>query len=80
MNVRLLLLFTTASLCLAVETAVPVPDAIVDNYCAATRAQEKSLEGASMEVEMDGYLPKLKKHGKLHALRRISPLGRMTTL
>ena len=51
------------------------PDAIVDQYCAATRAQEKSLDGASMEVEMDGYIPKLKKHGKLHALRRISTLG-----
>ena len=41
-----------------------MPDAIVDSYCAATRAQEKSLDGASMEVEMDGYIPKLKKHGK----------------
>ncbi len=28
-----------------------------------------------MEVDMDGYLPKLQKRGKLHALRRISPFG-----
>ena len=28
-----------------------------------------------MEVDMEGSLPKLKKHGKLHALRKISPLG-----
>ncbi|MCU1238648.1 MAG: hypothetical protein JWP63_6615 [Candidatus Solibacter sp.] len=28
-----------------------------------------------MEVEMDASLPKLKKHGRLHALRRILPLG-----
>ncbi len=28
-----------------------------------------------MEVEMDASLPKLQKHGKLHALRRILPLG-----
>jgi hypothetical protein len=51
------------------------PETIVNQYCAATQSQEKSLAGASMEVEMDGYLPKLQKHGKLHALRRISPVG-----
>lgn len=28
-----------------------------------------------MDVEIDASLPKLKKHGRLHALRRISPLG-----
>ncbi len=28
-----------------------------------------------MDVDIDASLPKLKKHGKLHALRRISPLG-----
>ncbi len=57
------------------DTAAMEPDTIVNQYCAATRAQEKSLAGASMQVEIDGYLPKLKKHGTLHALRRISPLG-----
>jgi hypothetical protein len=63
------------SLCLAADVAAPAPDSIVNQYCAAAKAQEKSLAGASMEVEIEGYLPKLKKHGKLHALRRISPLG-----
>ena len=33
------------------------------------------VRGASMDVEIDASLPKLKKHGRLHALRRISPLG-----
>ncbi len=47
----------------------------MENYCTASAAQEKVLQGASMEVEMDASLPKLKKHGRLHALRRISPLG-----
>ena len=28
-----------------------------------------------MDVEIDASLPKLKKHGRLHALRRISPIG-----
>src|SRR6266540_2879189 len=31
-----------------------------------------------MDVEISGSLPKLKKWGKLHALRRISSLGRIT--
>jgi hypothetical protein len=64
------------SLCLAADTSPASPaNIIVDHYTAATRAQESSLAGASMEVDMDGYLPKLQKHGKLHALRRISPVG-----
>jgi hypothetical protein len=60
---------------LVAADSAPAPDTIVSQYCAATRAQEGSLAGASMEVDINGYLPKLKKHGKLHALRRISPLG-----
>ena len=31
-----------------------------------------------MEVDMEASLPKLKKHGRLHGLRRISRLGRIT--
>jgi hypothetical protein len=36
------------------------------------------MRGASMEVEIEASLPKLKKHGRLHALRRISRLGRVS--
>jgi hypothetical protein len=75
LKVCVLLCFIAVSLSLVADTSVPQPDAIVDQYCAATRAQEKSLDGASMEVEMEGYIPRLKKHGKFHALRRILPLG-----
>ena len=57
------------------ETPADPSDAIVENYCNASAAQARVLQGASMEVEMDAALPKLKKHGRLHALRRISPLG-----
>jgi len=60
------------------ETAPSAQDAIVQNYCAATRDQEQSIQNATMDVEIDASLPKLKKHGKLHALRRISALGRIT--
>jgi hypothetical protein len=54
------------------------PDAIVQNYCSVARDQQHSLDGASMEVEIEASLPKLKKHGRLHALRHISALGRIT--
>jgi len=71
---RVLLSFAFISISLATETSV-VPDPIVEHYWSATRNQEKSLDGASMDVDIDASLPKLKKHGKLHALRRISPIG-----
>lgn len=34
--------------------------------------------GASMEVDIAGSIPKLKKEGRLHALRHITALGRIT--
>jgi hypothetical protein len=60
------------------EPAAVVPQAIVEHYCAASRGQEQSFQGASMDVEIQASLPKLKKQGRLHALRRISALGRIT--
>src|SRR5689334_24594735 len=54
------------------------PEAIVETYCSVARDQRHSLDGASMEVEIEASLPKLKKQGRLHALRRISALGRIT--
>jgi len=52
--------------------------AIVDKYVDATRVQEESLRGLQMEVSIDAKLPKLEKHGKLRALRKISLLGKIT--
>ena len=54
------------------------PDSVVENYWAASQQQERALQGSSMEVDMEASLPKLKKHGRLHGLRRISRLGRIT--
>lgn len=60
----------------AVAAPLSVPaETIVENYCTVSQAQAEAARGASMDVEIDASLPKLKKHGKLHALRRISPLG-----
>jgi hypothetical protein len=71
----LVLSATTVAMPAPLPTA---PDVIVANYCAAARHQEHSLDGASMEVEIEASLPRLKKQGRLHALRRISALGRIT--
>uniref|UniRef100_Q01PK7 Outer membrane lipoprotein-sorting protein n=1 Tax=Solibacter usitatus (strain Ellin6076) TaxID=234267 RepID=Q01PK7_SOLUE len=75
MKVRVFLWSIILSLSMVAETPADPSDAIVENYCTASAAQERVLKGASMEVEMDASLPKLQKHGRLHALRRISPLG-----
>ena len=69
MKVRVLLLSSLIGLSLLAESAPTAADAIVENYCAATRRQDETVRAASMEVEISGSLPKLQKQGKLHALR-----------
>jgi hypothetical protein len=65
--------------CLMAGAARPMaPEALVNSYENASRQQSVRLRGASMEVDIEASLPKLQKHGKLHALRRISRLGRIT--
>ena len=54
------------------------PSIIIDEYVAASAAQQSKLKGASMEVDIEAEVPKLRKRGHLYALRRISNLGRIT--
>lgn len=56
----------------------PEEDAIVNKYLSATRDQQTALRGASMQVDIDAEVPKLQSQGKLHALRSISKLGKIT--
>lgn len=51
---------------------------ILSRYLAATEQQKQALRGVTMEVDIDAELPKLKKQGKLHALRNISKVGKVT--
>lgn len=60
------------------ESTPVAADQIVEQYCSATQDQQQALDGSSMEVDINASLPKLKKQGRLHALRRISTLGRIT--
>ena len=75
---RVLIAFAPA-LCLLAETQPsPAPEEVVGTYTAISRQQGARLRGASMDVEIEANLPKLQKHGRLQALRRISRLGRIT--
>jgi hypothetical protein len=80
LNVAVRLFFVLAVFCLTLAAAPPsvAPENIVETYTAVSREQQRVLRGASMEVEIDARLPKLRKQGRLHALRRISALGRIT--
>ena len=78
MKARAALLFSIAAAWAAGAQGALAPDAIVENYCAASRSEAQLLQGASMDVEIAASLPKLQKQGKLHALRRISALGKIT--
>jgi hypothetical protein len=76
---RVLLLPILASVSVVAEpSGSGSSDAILQNYCAAERMQANMVRGASMDVDIAASLPKLKKLGRLHALRRISTLGRIT--
>lgn len=51
---------------------------MVSRFIQANEQQQTVLRGGTMEVDMDASVPKLKKQGKLHALKNISRLGKIT--
>src|SRR5579863_5553675 len=57
----------------------PVPeDEMVSRYLDATQQQQGALRGGTMEVDIDAKVPNMKTKGKLHALKSISKLGKIT--
>ncbi len=56
----------------------PATQQILGKYLEAKETQKAALRGVQMEVEIDAKLPKQEKQGKLHALRTISNLGKIT--
>lgn len=80
MKVCALILFAFAIAAAADQPAL-APDAIVQNYCAAQEAaqqQAQSGKASHMDVDIQASLPGLKKQGRLHGLRKITVLGRIT--
>jgi hypothetical protein len=68
---------SSAALC--EPKAPPLPEEqMVSRYLEATRAQQSALRGGTAEINIDAAVPKFKKQGKLHALRSISKLGKIT--
>jgi hypothetical protein len=59
--------------------APPMPEQeMVTRYVEATQAQQSTLRGGTEELDIDAAVPKFKKTGKLHALKNISKLGKIT--
>jgi hypothetical protein len=61
-------------------TSISRPVDIVDRYLSAVQNQQLHPADVSMQVDIDAKLPKLKKQGRLHALRQISKLGKIRYL
>ena len=51
---------------------------VLQQYQSAVKRQQETLKNVSMDVTMEAAIPKLKKFGRLNALRHISNLGRIT--
>ncbi len=62
----------------AAETEDAAGQEILGKYLEAKTAQQAALRGVQMEVDIDAKLPKQEKRGKLHAMRSISRLGKIT--
>jgi hypothetical protein len=79
LNLRAVLLVTvsTATI-LAADPSELAPEGILQNYLAASQAQAEAKKPASMDVDIQAALPNMQKQGRLHALRKISSLGRIT--
>ena len=57
----------------------PVPEEeIVNHYLGATQAQQDTTRGSTIEMDIDASVPSLQKQGKLHALKNITKLGKIT--
>jgi hypothetical protein len=68
-----------SSAALSEPKAPPLPEEqMVSRYIQATQAQQSALRGGTEEIDIDAAVPKFKKQGKLHALRSISKLGKIT--
>jgi len=57
----------------------PLPeDEMVSRYIGATQTQQDTLRGGTQEIDIDAAVPELRKQGKLHALKSITKLGKIT--
>jgi hypothetical protein len=73
------LILSAFSIAAAADQPALAPDAIVQNYCTAQQQQQaQSGKASRMDVDIQASLPGLKKQGRLHGLRKITKLGRIS--
>ena len=73
------MLFLLVGLAPAEPARPPVPESeIISRYVDATQAQQDTLRGGTVELDIDASVPQLQKHGRLHALKSITKLGKIT--
>jgi hypothetical protein len=53
------------------------PNEMIQRYVSAVENGKETSEDVSMSIEIEAKLPRLKKSGKLHALRFVSKLGQI---
>jgi hypothetical protein len=51
---------------------------VLESYLASAPASQAWMRDVSMDVDIDAKLPRLNKAGRLHALRNISKIGKIT--
>ncbi len=56
----------------------PAAAEVIGKYLQATQISQAGPEPASMEVDINASIPKLQQNGRLHALRMISRVGRIS--
>jgi hypothetical protein len=52
--------------------------AVLQHYLTASETQRAAMRGLRSDVDIEAKLPKLKKEGRMHALRSISKVGQVT--
>lgn len=74
LRLRLLSLFLMTVAVVLADSSLQ-PEQVLAGYVKASRAAKSNSQDEVMSVQIDATLPKLHKHGALHALRFISRLG-----
>lgn len=82
MRVGVVILAAFAGTIVGAATGADSDDAlssdVLARYLCVSHNQQTVLRGVQMDVDIDAELPKLNKTGKLHALRSISKVGKIT--
>jgi hypothetical protein len=77
-RLRLIFVIALTATSLSSGSSLNTSDELVESYAAAAREQSARFRGASMDVDIAASLPNLHKNGRMHALKHISRLGRIT--